>query len=81
MILRRDGSPPYNMAVVSDDVSFLRQSFVNAPEASLYGLELDYRKYLTPEVSWLGDKRIFFNANYTYTDSKVSAGASDQVLL
>lgn len=68
-------------AVVSDDVSFLRQSFVNAPEASLYGLELDYRKYLTPEVSWLGDKRVFFNANYTYTDSKVSAGASDQVLL
>ena len=68
-------------AVVSDDVSFLRQSFVNAPEATLYGLELDFRKYLSPEVSWLGDKRVFLNANYTFTDSEVSASAGDQVTL
>lgn len=68
-------------AVVSDDVSFLRQSFVNAPEATLYGLELDFRKYFSPALSWLGDRRVLLTANYTWTDSSVSAGANDQVTL
>ena len=68
-------------AVVSDDVSFLRQSFINAPEATLYGIELDWRRYLSPQVSWLGDYRLFANANYTWTQSKVRAGNGDRVAL
>lgn len=61
-------------AVVSDDVSFLRQSFVNAPEATLYGVELDFRKYFDHNIGWLGENRFFVNANYTWTDSEVTSG-------
>ncbi len=53
-------------------------SFVNAPSAELYGMEVEFEKKWAFED--LGLKSAFFNtkefilrANYTYTDSKVSA--------
>ncbi|KGO98519.1 TonB-dependent receptor domain-containing protein [Novilysobacter defluvii] len=67
--------------VVSDDVSFLRQSFVNAPAASLYGVELDYRQYFDHGLSWLGDSRMFLGANYTWSDSETESSSGDQVIL
>ena len=67
--------------VVSDDVSFLRQSFVNAPAASLYGVELDYRQYFDHGLSWLGDSRMFLGANYTWSDSETESSNGDQVIL
>jgi TonB-dependent receptor len=59
-----------------------RQSFVNAPEATLYGFEVDGRKYFDiPErYAFLpGESRVFLAANYTYTTSEVTAAAGDQV--
>lgn len=67
--------------VVSDDVSFLRQSFVNAPAATLYGVELDYRQYFDHGLSWLGDSRIFLGANYTWSDSETESSGNDEVVL
>ena len=67
--------------VVSDDVSFLRQSFVNAPAATLYGLELDYRQYFEHGINWLGDSRVFLGANYTWSDSETESSGGDEVIL
>lgn len=67
--------------VVSDDVSFLRQSFVNAPAATLYGVELDYRQYFDHGINWLGDSRVFLGANYTWSDSETESSAGEQVIL
>ena len=67
--------------VVSDDVSFLRQSFVNAPAATLYGVELDYRQYFDHGLSWLGDSRVFLGANYTWSDSETESSSGNQVIL
>lgn len=49
--------------------------FINAPEATLYGAEIDYRvNFDMPfDVPVLASPTWFFGANYTYTSSEVSA--------
>jgi len=54
-------------------------SFINAPSAKLYGLELEFEKKFTISDSfpvlnnWLGGKDFVVRTNYTYVDSTVSA--------
>ncbi|MCD0247361.1 TonB-dependent receptor domain-containing protein [Xanthomonas melonis] len=57
------------------------QSFINAPKATLYGVELEAKKYLDLPIAadWWGDKRLFVSGNYTRAKSEVSASASDTV--
>ncbi|MFT4089565.1 MAG: TonB-dependent receptor [Asticcacaulis sp.] len=58
-----------------------QQSYINAPEASLYGLEFDYKGLFDSPVTgaFFDSKRWLVAANYTWTDSEVSASAGDVV--
>jgi len=58
-------------------------SFANAPEATLYGGELELQKYFAldglSEGAFFGTRRAVVIANYTYTDSKIGVGPGDLV--
>ena len=60
----------------------LTTSFANAPEASLYGGEVELVKYVDMS-DWGGDssffasRRFVASANYSYTKSKLKVGAGD----
>lgn len=68
-------------AVVNEQGATIQQTYINAPEASLYGAEIEVKKYfgLPIDAAWWGDKRLFVNVNYTYTKSEVQASAGDLV--
>ncbi len=58
-------------------------SFANAPEATLYGAEIELQKYFPLEglgdASWLASRRLAVIANYTYTTSKLKVKEADTV--
>jgi hypothetical protein len=58
-------------------------SFANAPEATLYGAELELQKYIPlDEVfsgSFFGSRRAVVIGNYTFTDSEITVGPADTV--
>jgi TonB-dependent receptor len=58
-------------------------SFANAPEATLYGAELELLKYFPlDEVfssSFFGSRRAVVIGNYTYTNSSINVDSSDTV--
>lgn len=58
----------------------LYQGFLNAPEATLYGVELEFKKYFDPELRFLGDGRLYFATNYTWSSSEVNAAEGDTVV-
>ena len=62
--------------------SDLTTSYANAPEASLYGAEVELTKYfdisgLGGEKTWFANRRIVAVANYTYTRSKLKVASGD----
>ncbi|MGL5839969.1 MAG: TonB-dependent receptor domain-containing protein [Sphingorhabdus sp.] len=58
-------------------------SFANAPEADLYGAELEVQKYFDlgndEGTGFFGTRRAVVIANYTYSKSKLSVGPNDPV--
>ncbi|MEL7545362.1 MAG: TonB-dependent receptor [Pseudomonadota bacterium] len=56
-------------------------SFINAPEAELYGIELEYRNTISipSEIQWIQDRDWLFSVNYTYTKAEVKASEDDLV--
>jgi TonB-dependent receptor len=56
-------------------------SFANAPEATLYGAELELQKFIPfdTDSAFFGSRRAVIIGNYTYTDSSISVGAADTV--
>ncbi|BAV64170.1 TonB-dependent receptor domain-containing protein [Sphingobium cloacae] len=58
-------------------------SFANAPEATLYGAEVEAQKYL-PLDGWdspfFQSRRVVLIGNYTYTQSKLKVGADDTTI-
>lgn len=56
--------------------------FINAPEATLQGAELEYRaKFAMPfDIPLLTDADWLFSVNYTYTKSEVNAGPGSTVI-
>jgi len=58
----------------------LFQGFLNAPEATLHGVELEFKKYFDPEAAWLQGGRLYFATNYTWSRSEVNAGENDTVI-
>ncbi|MXO66801.1 TonB-dependent receptor domain-containing protein [Altericroceibacterium endophyticum] len=57
-------------------------NFANAPEAQLYGVEVEGIKYFDL-YDWGGmfqGRRLFTIANYTFTDSKLNVGDDDKVV-
>lgn len=60
-----------------------QQTFLNAPQATLMGFELEGKKYFDfPEAGlpFIADKRWLIQANYTFTDSEIQVDAGDTVL-
>ena len=64
-------------SVVNEAGSTLQQTFINAPEASLSGLELDYRKFFGSGLLGLQSGRWVLGVNYTWTTSEVNVGPDD----
>jgi len=56
-------------------------TFINSPEATVQGVELEYRTYFQMpfEIEWFQNRDWRFSINYTFTDSEVQAGANDLV--
>jgi outer membrane receptor protein involved in Fe transport len=71
---------PIEEVIVRLERSFTR--FINAPEATLYGAELEYRTtYDLPfDTGFFADSKLIFGANYTYTFSEVNAAQGTKVI-
>ena len=67
--------------MVSEQGATIVQTYVNAPKASLYGFEIDAKKYFDlPFEGFLFDgKRWLIAANYTYSKSDVKVSSGDKV--
>ena len=72
--------PVESVVVLSGDQR--QQSFLNAPAATVYGAEIEAKKYFEfPDAgaSFIANKRWLVQANYTWSDSEVHVGAGDVV--
>ncbi|MBU1345995.1 MAG: TonB-dependent receptor [Alphaproteobacteria bacterium] len=70
-------------AVIVDVGNQRQQSFLNAPNATVMGAEVEVKKYfefLDNSMSFIANKRWLVQANYTYSDSEVQVDADDTVL-
>jgi len=67
---------------INEQGNLLQQTYLNAPNATLMGFEIDAKKYWEmPDHSWgfVANKRWLVQANYTFTDSEVNVEAGDVV--
>ena len=59
-------------------------TFANAPKARLYGAEIEVQKYfpldMITSAEGLASRRILVNANYTYTDSRITIKDGDTTI-
>ncbi|WOI54365.1 TonB-dependent receptor domain-containing protein [Parvularcula sp. LCG005] len=74
----KDMTNPIEDAILSTESD--RTSFVNAPSAELYGVEVEFEKnvdldQMLDAAFWSG-KQLVFKTNYTYTNGEVSADGS-----
>ncbi len=70
-------------SIIVDVGNQRQQSYLNAPEATVMGVEVEAKKYFEfPDngTSFIANKRWLVQANYTYSDSEVSVEADDRVL-
>ncbi|OYW84770.1 MAG: hypothetical protein B7Z22_09965, partial [Hyphomonas sp. 32-62-5] len=76
----KDMENPVEASVIDQGASLL-QTYLNAPKASLYGVEFDFKGvYDSPmEGRFFDSKQWLLMANYTYTDSQVEAKSGDVV--
>ena len=71
---------PIEVVAYTNGTSILT-SFANAPEAQLYGAEVEAQKFLTlGESGFFRDRRLLISANYTYTNSKLKVSDSDTTI-
>ncbi len=58
-------------------------SYANAPQAQLYGIELEAQKYFgldrLSDAGFFAARRLVLIGNYTWSNSKINAGANDTV--
>lgn len=64
-------------SIVNEAGATVQQTFINAPEASLYGVELDTR--MTFGEDWMPVGHLFLGANYTWSKSEVGVDGDDVV--
>lgn len=81
---KRIDNPIEPVAFIPGGASNFQTTFANAPEATLYGVEVELVKYF-PLDGLGGDvfanRRLFAIANYTYTQSELSIGTGDTTIL
>lgn len=72
---------PIEEVISSNSGGDTTTQFLNAPEATLYGIEAEYRtKFDSPfAVPFMENAQMIFGINYTYTFSEVS-GTTEQVV-
>lgn len=70
-------------AFVTTTVGSLLTQFANAPEATLYGAEIDavYGIDLVDMGGWFETKRILLIGNYTYTQSDIAVSTGDTTFI
>jgi len=75
-------NPIESVATVQSDS--LQNTFANAPGATLYGAEIEVEKYFDlydlTDNKFFADRRIYLNANYTYTESQLQVDANDTTI-
>lgn len=76
-VFYKDIDKPVETVLNGRTGSSWQQSFINAPGAVVYGLELDFRQYYGSPFEWTGDSRFFVAANYTWSDSEVQVDDDD----
>lgn len=78
-------NPIEPVAFIPGGSSSFQTTFANAPEAQLYGAEVELLKYFPLDGLGDGDfwatKRLVAIANYTYTESELKVGAGDTTIL
>ncbi|MBY0562951.1 MAG: TonB-dependent receptor [Hyphomonadaceae bacterium] len=74
---------PIEEVVISPNGTDILTRFLNAPQATLWGVEADFRTRFEMPFELPGffsTAEWFFGANYTYTNSEVTAGEDDIVI-
>jgi TonB-dependent receptor len=77
----KDITNPIEILTISDQGGQILQSFVNAPKATLYGLELDTKRTFGSlgQGAFFENKDWILQANYTYTQSEIKIETGDTV--
>lgn len=73
---------PIESSVVDQGAS-ISQTFLNAPEATVRGFEVEAKKFFEfPDagMGFIADKRWLVQANYTFSDSEVTVESGDMVV-
>lgn len=75
-------NPIESSAVVLSDS--IQATYANAPSATLFGAEIEVEKYFDlydlTENTFFADRRIYLNANYTYTESSLQVNDTDRTI-
>lgn len=74
---KRIEDPVEAVAFFTGSSTTLQTGFTNAPEATLYGAEIEFQKYFPLDGlggDFFATRRAVLVANYTYTKSEISAG-------
>ncbi len=79
-VFYKDLDKPVEALVITQSASTF-QSFLNAPRATLYGAEVDFKKVFDSPLStpFLANTEFLIQANYTYTKSELKVGGGDVV--
>ena len=77
----KDLDKPIESSVV-DQGSSISQTFLNAPNATIMGAEVEVKKYFEfgSDMDFIANKRWLIQANYTYSNSEVNVEAGDTVI-
>ncbi|MFN3930935.1 MAG: TonB-dependent receptor domain-containing protein [Brevundimonas sp.] len=81
-VFYKDLENPVESVISASGTGSRQQSFINAPQATIYGAEFEAKKYFEfPDSgsSFVADKRWLLQANYTWSDSEVQVDADDRV--
>lgn len=82
-VFYKDLEAPVEAIISASGTGSRQQSFVNAPKATLFGAEVEGKKFFEfPDAgsSFVANKRWLVQANYTWADSEVQVEASDRVV-
>lgn len=68
-------------SIVTTQSASTFQTYLNAPQAILYGVELEFKKVFDSPISggFFGSKEFLIQANYTYSKSELQVDQDDEV--
>jgi outer membrane receptor protein involved in Fe transport len=80
-VFYKDLDKPIESSVVDQGAS-ISQTFLNAPNAVVQGVEVEAKKYFVFDsgMNWIANKRWLVQGNYTFSDSQVNVEAGDMVV-